>query len=64
MKWNTNVEINKTGWFLVTVLKNNNSTYVMPMKRIEYPEGNFYWENNNFDGKIIAVMNFPKPYMI
>ena len=63
MTWSTNTEPKKTGWYLVTTKGGT----VMPVKREEYPKGNFYWANPpiGFIGdthNIIAVCRFPKPY--
>ena len=63
MKWNTNTEPKKEGWYLVTILKDNGHVFVMPLDRVEYPKGNFYWKDIP-EGQVVAQIEFPKPYFI
>jgi len=48
----------KDGWYLVTL---NNGT-VMPMRRMEYPKGNFTWQGVSCGLEVIASIKFPKAY--
>lgn len=61
MTWNTNTEPQAEGWYLCT-LQGRQQRYVMPMRRYEYPEGNYYWEDYANDNKILACIEFPEPY--
>lgn len=61
MTWNKNHNPKSAGWYLCTVQENSNCRYVMPLRRCEYPKGNFYWSGLNH-GEIVACVKFPKPY--
>ena len=61
MAWNKNPKPRSTGWYLCTIKENNNYRYVMPLRRAEWPEGNFYWDGLNY-GEVVACMKFPSPY--
>lgn len=60
MKWGSK-EPCKEGWYLVTTYVGRTKT-VMPAYRMEYPKGNFTWQNISNPGGIIASIRFPKPY--
>lgn len=60
MTWNKNPNPKSKGWYLCTV-EESGRHWVMPIHRIEYPEGNFTWQCA-YNTKIVACVKFPKPY--
>lgn len=56
MRWGS-CEPQKEGWYLVTL---TNGT-VMPLYRVNYPDGNYWWKGA-MRSEVIAAIKFPKPF--
>lgn len=69
--WITGEQPKTCGNYLVTIsdgFSDNINRYVLQVKRVQYPNGEWIWEGNNQsvtvpDKKVIAWKNLPKPYI-